>query len=202
MGKLAMIAGAALVVVAAYLTWPFVEAYQLAQAVRAGDERGFLERVDLAKVRRSIAYQAIAHASGGEAGAVGTADGAGGDGQEILANLIDARLAELLTPATVFELLGGRSGGGVSPGAEGPDGQDPAGAAPGLTDLADIDVSLLRGVSFRSPSRLRITVGENDDPAEWAELTFERAALRWQLTAVRLPRSVLEAAVPDIELRL
>lgn len=194
MRKIGIVAAVALIA-AAYLAWPLVDAYRLAQAARSADREAVLERVDLPSVRRSIAYQLVAFAAGG--GSDEQAPEMSPEGREIAANLIDAHLAQVISEDMVFELL--VPGEGAAAG----DADDGAEPTSGMSyDWRGLSLSHLRGISFRSLRRMRITVGRTEDAGEWTALTFRLAGGRWRLSEVRLPVSLLEALAPDIRIRL
>jgi len=96
----------------AYTAWPLINLYQVAAAVRSSDTVAFLQRVDLPAVRKSIARQILDRASEGKiTGVKMSVDPAG---REIAANLLEAKLEDVITPEMLFDILRrGRASGGA-----------------------------------------------------------------------------------------
>ena len=174
------------VLLAAIVGWFALNVYQLADAVRSRDEQGFAARADLPSIRASLARQVVDQASAGKIkGFSVTLDPAG---QAIAANLIAAQLESAITPQMVFALLrsgalrdGDGSGGGAGAGG----GNDGDGAST-FTLPAD-PLSRLKGFGVALPATIRLTLGEDADPADWLTLAFSLRGLTWTLTDVILP---------------
>lgn len=192
----------ALLVVAGLVAWPLVNLYQVVDAVRSRDAAAFERRVDLPSVRRSIAAQFLDLAARGEIKGVRLdLDPAG---QQIVANLIAARLETLITPEIVFELLrrGSLGESGPQAGGAGEAGPD-AGSAPSPYALPANPLSRLKGIGFPGLGSLRISVGEGSDPAEWLTLTLTLTrSLIWRVTDLDLPDRVFRRLQREIRFEI
>jgi hypothetical protein len=184
--------------------WPLLGLYQVVDAVRSRDAAAFERRVDLPAVQRSIAMQFLDLAARGEIKGVKISlDPAG---QEIVTNLIAARLEAEITPEIIFELLRRGTLGEGAPEA-------PAGAG-GVTEpevasepppyaLPANPLSRFKGLGFPAPGRFRITLGEGDDPAEWLTLTLTLASsFIWRVTDVDLPDKLFRRLQRDIRFEI
>ena len=181
----------------AYTAWPLIDLYQLADAVRSRDTAALLERVDLPAVRKSIARQILDRASKGKIeGVKVSVDPAG---QEIAANLLEAKLEEVITPEMVFDLLlHGRprvDDGAAAPGR---------GGGPSPYSLPLSPLSRLKGLGFATPGTFRISFGEGSDPGDWLTLTLTllTSPLVWQLSGVNLPDRVFNRLRRDIHIEI
>jgi hypothetical protein len=181
----------------AYMAWPLIDLYQLANAVRSHDTVAFLERVDLTAVRKSIARQVLDRASKGKIEAVKMS--LDPSGQEIVANLLEAKLTDLITPEMLFELLRhGRPRGDGGVVAVGPAG------GPSPYSLPTSPLSRLKSLGFSAPSTFRISFGEGSEPSDWLTLTLTllTSPLIWQLSGVSLPDKVYHRLQRDIHIEI
>lgn len=181
MRRFATLVLVALLVVAAVAGWFVLNLYQLADTVRAEDVDGFTARVDLPAVRSSLARQVVAQAGAGNIRGLSVSlDPAG---QTIAANLIAAQLESAITPEMVFTLL--RSGALRDDGAGPGTGTRSADDAPFA--LPANPLARLKGFGIGLPAKIRLTVGDGDDPAAWLTLAFSLRGLTWTVTDVILP---------------
>lgn len=193
-----------LLALAGLVGWPLLGLYQVVDAVRSRDAAAFERRVDLPAVRRSIAAQFLDLAARGKIKGVKISlDPAG---QEIVTNLIAARLEAEITPEIVFELLRrgtlGEGGAQGAAGADGVAGPDVANEPPRYALPAN-PLSRFKGLGFPAPGRFRITLGEGEDPAEWLTLTLTlTGSLIWRVTDVDLPDKLFRRLQRDIRFEI
>ena len=180
----------------AYAAWPVINLYQLVDVVRSGDTVAFEQRVDLPAVRRSIASQFLVLAGAGKIKGVKVS--VDPSGQEIVTNLIEARLESLITPEIVFELL--RRGSLRDGGDEAPSG---AGGTPSPYALPANPLSRVKGFGFPTPTSFRISLGEGSDREDWLTLTLRLSkSLIWQVSDVDLPDKVFRGLQRDIHFEI
>ena len=188
---------------AALVAWPLVNLYQVVDAVRSEDSAAFERRVDLPSVRRSIAGQFLDLAAAGKI--KGVKISLDPSGQELVSNLIAARLESLITPGIIFDLLrrGSLGEGGSDKGSGGGETVSDAGGDPSPYALPANPLSRLKGIGFPALGSFRITLGEGEDPAEWLTLTLTLAgSFIWRVSDVDLPDKVFRRLQRDIQFRI
>jgi Protein of unknown function (DUF2939) len=185
-----------LLAAAAYAAWPLINLYQLVDVVRSGDTVAFEHRVDLPAVRRSIANQFLDLAAEGKIKGISVS--VDPSGQEIVSNLIQARLESLITPEIVFELLRGGSLRG-----SGEDAASTPRGAPGPYALPANPLSRVKGFGFPTPASFRISLGEGSDQRDWLTLTLTLSkSLIWRVSDVDLPDKVFRRLQRGIQFEL
>ena len=173
-----------------------INLYQLTDVVRSRDTAGFEQRVDLPAVRKSIAIQFLDLADKGKI--KGLKISVDSSGQEIVSNLLVARMEALITPEIVFELLRrGRLGDGGGEAVPGRDGDSSPFALPANP------LSRLKGFGFPTSGSFHLTLGEGSDPSEWLTLTLTLTnSLIWRLSDVDLPDKVFRSLRRDIQIEI
>jgi hypothetical protein len=169
----------------AYTAWPLINLYQVAAAVRSSDTVAFLQRVDLPAVRKSIARQILDRASEGKI--TGVKMSVNPAGREIAANLLEAKLEDVITPEMLFDILRrGRASGGAGVAPSGP------GSGPSPNTLPSNPLSRLKSLSFPTPSTFQVSLGEGNEPNDWLTLILILRPPMWKLSGVKLPDTVFD----------
>ena len=158
-----VLAGAAVLAVAALYATPFVALHQMREAARAHDAVALAAWIDFPAVRDSLKSGLRAKLIGGAATPANVM------GAEVAGALLGPMVDALITPASQGRVL---------------QGQPPAQAAlPIDTEPAQVETRM----GYESPNRFVFAIkpqGSDDDPVE---LVLSREGLwRWKLTALRL----------------
>jgi len=184
----------------AYTAWPLVNLYQLADAARSRDTVAFQQLADLPAITKSIARQIIDRASEGKI--KGVRISVDPSGREIAANLLEARLRDVLTPEAVFDLLRrGRIGGGEGGGEGSGEGSGPRSGPPPYA-LPSNPLSRVKSLSFATLTTFQVSLGEGTEPNDWLTLSLRLKPPVWQLSGVSLPDKVFRRFQRHLDIKI
>ncbi|SER17592.1 Protein of unknown function [Faunimonas pinastri] len=194
MRSLIIVIVAAVLVIAAYVAWPFLGLYQLASAIHSGDTNAALARIDVPAVRRSIVYQALNE--GSRITKVGRH--LKGFERQLALNAstsyVDQQLAGIVTPDFIEQLI-----------AKGQIPENFAPADPSATHAVSLPSNPLRyihGWGLVSPVKFEVTLGVSSKQEDWGSLVLRRRGLLWRLTEVSLPQSVVQRLAATLKAKM
>lgn len=185
------VSATALIVVigAGFWAWPLVGAAQLASAVRSGDADQVLDRVDVGRLRRSLARQiAVAYLD-----VSGKGQKMGPFGRSLAGSAVttvaDPYVEELLTPGNLMALLSQGRVNAVSVG-----GRSVAikGGLPELTTLLDSHLTAaVTGSYFDQLTDFVIPIDGGNGADDRYGLHMHLVGLTWKLGGLDLPAPLL-----------
>jgi hypothetical protein len=166
-----------IVLLIAYVTWPYVSLYRFYSALCAEDKAAVTARVDMPSLRLSLKYQLNALIKGEWSGEAKPVEGefAG------LAADLDSVIAICTTPTGMLRLLGG--GFGVGASRKTSEGLLTPSSA--LSDLREA----VRTARFSGLMRFRVTTRDMD-------FIFRPSGLTWKLIAVIVRKDALAYVMP------
>ena len=169
-----------LLLVAAWVAWPYWSAYRLVEAINEGDVQQLEQRVDWLELRaglhQNIADELVEATAGESRGIAGALAAIAGP------TLIDRMVTALVNPTTLAMLVRQHASSEAAGGRS-------------LGSLPEIDRSKIRYAFFTGPLTFEIDVAAGEGEPELG-LVF-RFQGSWRLSRLRLPEDEIRRLVED-----